>query len=291
MNRKDVEVKIDDKVIKIYVIQPPTNVISKADRYKAKVWTECIEDGIKTREQLGEFMIEKGIWSQESVREETDIIEKISELEKELYLGSKDKKKRLLNEGKEIAITMRFLRQRLRDIYTKRSNLEQNTAEALADNARFDYIVANCTFYENGQRVYNSIEDYNSKASDQIAYSAASKLAEMMYGYDPKTEEALPENKFLKRFGLVNDDGSLVNEDKELVDLEGRRINEFGHYVDEKGNRVDITGNPLDEDGNYLLTVEYESEDKPKEKPKTRRPRVKKTTKKTTESKTDSVAQ
>ena len=49
--RKDLEVKKDGKTIKFYIQSPTSDVVSRADRYRAKIWTECLEDGIKTKEE------------------------------------------------------------------------------------------------------------------------------------------------------------------------------------------------------------------------------------------------
>jgi hypothetical protein len=162
---------------------------------------------------------------------------------------------------------MRRLRIKLRELISQRLALEENTAEALSDNAKFDYLVADCTFYANGQKVYNSVEDYNQKSSDEIAFAAATALAEMLYQIDTKFEENLPENKFLKKFNLVNNDLSLVNKEGELVDIDGRKINEDGYYINVEGGRVDKDGNLLNEDGTYVIQVEYEDdlEESPKE--------------------------
>ena len=72
--------------------------------------------------------------------------------------------------------------------------LEENTAESIADNAKFDYLVAFCTHHENGEKVYKNIDDYNLKSSDSISFMAAAKLAEMIkdweasqYAYDRQT--------------------------------------------------------------------------------------------------------
>ena len=164
----------------------------------------------------------------------------------------------------------------LRDLIAERISLEDNTAESLADNARFDYFVATCTFYKDTQnKVYNSLEDYNQRSSDDMAFAAASMLGDILYNLDASFEENLPENKWLKNFELINKDLGLVNDEGELTDRKGNRINEDGHYLDEKGNRVDVDGFPLDNDGSYIM-VEYENDLAPKPKPKRR-----KTTKKT----------
>lgn len=281
MNKKDLTVTLQDgKEVKIYVTSPTAKTVQRADRYRAKTWTECIEDGIKTKDELAIIMKQRNVWTKEHEEKERSITEQLIQCEKDLFLGN-GKKKVPLSDGKVIAVKMRVLRNELRQLYMDRSALEQNSAEALADNARFDYIVAGSTFYENGEKVYNGIEDYNNKSSDEVAFAAAAAIAEMMYNYDPATEENLPENKWLKTFDLVDDNLSLVNEDKKLVDLDGRTINEFGYFVNEDGNRIDKDGNLLDDDGNYVIKVDYET---PTARRKGRKPSRTTKTKVTTDS-------
>ena len=280
-NKKNVDVTLaDGKKIKIYVVSPTAKTVQRADRYRAVAWTECIEDGIKTKEELAIIMENRGVWTKNHMKREEEITQKLIQCEKDLFLGD-GKKKVPLSDGKDIAVEMRVLRNELRQLYVEKSSVEQNSAEALADNARFDYIVACSTFYENGQSVYNGIEDYNGKSSDEVAFAAAGAIAEMMYNYDPKTEEALPENQWLKTFELVDDNLSLVNEDKKLIDLDGRTINEFGFYVNNKDERTDKEGNILDKNGNYVIKVDYEKSSARKKPRKTT-----KTTKATTTTKT-----
>jgi hypothetical protein len=173
---------------------------------------------------------------------------------------------------------MRIKRAELRDLIAERISLEQNTAESISDNARFDYLVANCTFYENGHKVYNSLEEYQARADAEPAFTAASTLAGLLYSVDKDFESKLPENKFLKMFNYVNDDLSLVNDKGETVDLEGRKIDKNGYYLNDEGKRVDKDGNLLDDSGNYVPTVEYITDEDNEEEKKDKRK------KKTTES-------
>jgi hypothetical protein len=258
----DVEVVKEDGSkhnVSIYVVRPTNNSIKNADRYRAKTWNQCISDGVLTKKELSKLMRDRGIWDQDKDEQEQDISQQIQNLEQKLFLGGGDKKRKL-SEGQEIALEMRKLRIKLRDLISERLSLEENTAEALSDNAKFDYFVADCTFYSNGQKVYKDVDDYNQKSSDEVAFAAAGALAEMLYQVDTKFEENLPENKFLKKFNLVNDELSLVNKDGIRVDSKGRKINEFGHYVDDQGRRIDKDGNLLEEDGTYVLQVEYQDD-------------------------------
>lgn len=264
-NREDVEVKItqndnSEKTVKIYVTRPNNNIVKNADRHRAKTWNQCISDGVLTKKELSKILKDRGIWNKDKEEEESLILSELQNLEKKLSGAGSEQKKAKLSDGQKIAIEMRALRMKLRNLIAERISMEENTAEALSDNARFDYFVAECTFYENGQKVYNSIEDYNQKSSDEIAFAAAGALAKMLYQIDSKFEETLPENKFLKKFNLVNNELSLVNKNGDLVDLDGRKITEEGYYLDESGNRIDRDGNLLEEDGNYKLVIDYEDD-------------------------------
>ena len=258
--QKTVEVTLDGgKKVKVVVRKPTNRVSGEAQRIGAKVWTDCIRDGIMTKKELEVVMKSNGMWDKSKQESQDAIIADLRELEKKLYLGKKGSKMKL-SQAKDIAFEMRKKRLELRDLLASKIELEGNTAESLSENAKFDYLVANCTFYEDGKNVYNSVEEYNDKSEDPIAFSAAATLAALMYSLDKDFEEKLPENQFLIKANLVNDDLALVNKDGNRVDTEGRLINDLGQYVDGDGNRVDIDGHPLDADGNYIPHLTYTHE-------------------------------
>ena len=261
---KTVDVELNDgRTIQIIVRKPSNAVMSAAQRKGALVWTQCIQEGVMTKKELEKVLEDRGIWTKAKAQEQANILKAISELEKKLYLSRGVTLK--TSEG--------------RDLLAEKVSLEQNTAESLSDNAKFDYIVSQCTFDINELPVYNSIDDYSNRSDDPIAFAAASALAAMLYSLDKDFEMKLPENKFLAKFDYINDDLHLVNKEGNKVDTEGRLVNDLGQFINEEGKRVDIDGNLLDEDGAYIPTTEFEVDDKPK--PKTRRRSTKK--KETTE--------
>ena len=255
--QRQVEVKLEDGTVKKVLVKKPSNkLLSDAQLLGAKVWTNCTRDGIMTKKELEVFMRNRNIWDSEKDQQQQALVDSISNLERELALGTDGKltKKR----GKEIAISMRRLRLMLRNLISERLSLEQNTAEALSENAKFDFLVANCVYLEDGNtKVYNSLEDYSAKADDEVAYASANALAQMMYSIDKEFEEKLPENKFLKKFNFVNSDLSLVDAENNLVDIDGKRIDNEGYYLNESGDRVDLEGHVLDADGALALQAEY----------------------------------
>ena len=62
---RSVEVNTDGKKVKIIVRKPAGAVQNRATRYAAKVWSECLADGIMTKKELKQFMIycgRPGLW-------------------------------------------------------------------------------------------------------------------------------------------------------------------------------------------------------------------------------------
>lgn len=276
-----------EKKISVVVKRPNNNVLTEAQRVGAMAWTQCIKDGVMTKKELKAFMKQRDIWDEVKEKEEDKITSKIKKLEKDLYLGTSTKGAKMkLSKGRELAIEMRKARIELRNLIAERIGLEANTAESLSDNARFDFMVSKCTYHPDGKRVYNSLDDYKNNAEDEVAFAAASALAEMMYSLDQGFEEKLPENQFLKRFKLVDESLSLIDKEGNLIDVGGEKIDEDGRYIDESGDYVDKEGNKVNKDGTYEFTVTFLDDDgKPivieEEAPET------KATKEATEDKTE----
>jgi hypothetical protein len=274
---KTVDVELEDgSKTKIIVKKPSNAVMSAAQRKGALIWTQCIQEGVMTKKELEKILEDRGIWTKAKAKEQVDILTEISKLEKKLFLGRGEILK--TSEGKKIAIQMRRKRIELRDLLAEKVSLEQNTAESLSDNAKFDFIVAKCTFDKDEQPVYKDIDDYSNRSDDPIAFAAAQALATMLYSLDKDFEMKLPENKFLAKFEYIDDDLHLVNKEGHKVDTENRLVNDLGQFIDKEGKRVDIDGNLLDEDGSYIPTTEFEVDDNPKPKPRKRTTKAKETT-------------
>ena len=253
---KIVDVTLDngDKVT-IKGVKPTNRLNSRAQRIGATVWTQCIQDGVMTKQELMQLMENKGIWGKAEQNKQDEIQADIAALEKQLFINKKKKIK--LSEAKGIAMKMKEKRIELRDHIAKSLELEGNTSEDLSDNAKFDFLVANCTLWENGNKVYNNLDEYQDSGDDSLAFTAAATLAEMIYAIDSEFEKGLPENAFLRAAGIINDEMQYVDKDGNRVDSKGKKINDLGWYLDDDGNRVDVDGNRLNEDGTFVAQVSY----------------------------------
>ena len=145
--------------------------------------------------QLNRYLEDRGIWDKVKEKEKSDLEKTIADLQDKLTRPGKKRVK--LSEARHTAIELRKKRIEYRELISEKIELESNTTESLADNARFDYLVTCCTFYKDGdEKVYNSVGDYENDSTD-TAFTAAAALGQLLYNLTDSFEATLPENEFL----------------------------------------------------------------------------------------------
>lgn len=249
MKTEDFKVKIQDEE-KTFMVRSPS---LQDQREGQKVYNQAFTDAIKSksvvRAKMDDLLQEQGLWNDEKQKEYTKLQEELLEGEKKLAKGGF-----ALSEAKRLALRMREVRNRIRELISVRTSLDNHSAEGQADNARFNYLVSACVVYkDSGKPYFTSLEDYMDRIDDPVALAGAQKLANMIYGLDNNFEKNLPENKFLKKYKFVNDSLRFIDKKGRTVDSEGRLVDENGRYINEAGEFVDKDGNRVDEEGEYVV--------------------------------------
>lgn len=194
-------------------------------------------------------MREQKLWDDNKENSLRQLQNKIAENEKKLKSGGIK-----LSEAREIAISLRKQRAEIRTLTSEKINLDNNSAEAQADNAQFNYYVSACTVYgDNGKPYFKSYDEYMSKDDDPVVSKAASAMAQIIYNLEEDYDKKLPENEFLVKFKFADQSLHLINKQGKKIDSEGRLVDDEGRYIDENGNYIDINGNKIDKEGNYIV--------------------------------------
>lgn len=248
-NKKTFKVEVDGKDTELAIVKPNVKVSKNAQLAYNASFAEAVKSGALLKAKLQDVLIDQGVWSHAKQEQTDSLIQEINDNEQKLARGGIK-----LADAKKVALEMRVKRWRLRELISERSEYETNTAEGQAENARFNYLVAHCTVYnDSGKAYFQSEEDYLERSNEPAAAEAARVFANMMYGLDDNYEDNLPENAFLKEYNFVNDNLRLVDDEGELVDTEGHRVNEDGRYIDADGNFIDKDGNRVSEEGEYIF--------------------------------------
>ena len=252
--------------IKLVVRKPSPKNYRDSELIYNKTVREALANGAMLRQKLNNYLIEQEIWSETKEKQYKVILDNIARSEESLKVGGIK-----LGQAKQVALELRSLRDELRGLVQEKQNYDTMTAEGQGDNARFNYLVAVCTFKEDGKTpLWATVKEYD-ESYEPYAVEAASALAKMIYDLDPDYDNKLPENQFLKKYKFVNEEFKLVNKDGHLVDEDGRLINTEGrlvayredgtqYFVNRNGEEISESGEKLikslpflDDDGNPIL--------------------------------------
>lgn len=197
------------------VRKPNHKQLSEAQLYSSKVFSEAVRSGVTLRQNLEDELKKRGSWTEEKVKRLFEITGMINDICRNLSKGKKGVYKKL-SEARLAAIKARQLRSEQTELLLENRQLDAYTAEGLAEQARFDYLVSACV-YENGQKVFSNVDDYLERATEDWAKECAREFSYVFYNQS-KEEELLPEDSFLKKHNLINQDGRLIDQDGNLVD-------------------------------------------------------------------------
>jgi hypothetical protein len=248
---------IDGRDQEFLIRTPSLSDQREAQKVYNQAFSDAVKSGCIVRARLDDLLKEQGLWDDQKQIKFNTLQQQILDGEKSLAKGGIS-----LKSAKEVAISIKKLRDEMRDLISVRTNLDNHTAEGQADNARFNYLISSCLVYSsNKDKYFKNYEEYLSRASEPIAIKAAQVLANMLYGLDNDYEKKLPENKFLIKYKFVDDKLRLINKDGKLVDLEGRLVDENSRYINDKGEFVDKNGVSVDINGEYITDFQPFTDD------------------------------
>ena len=242
----------------------------EAQRVYTKEFKKAVENGAILKQSLEEHMRDQGLWDDEMAEKYTDLVKQSADLEYKIKSGAYKK----ASELRDKAFELKKIRNELTALLSVRNSMDSVTAEGLADNERFFYLVSACVYdYLTQKPVFSSLQDYKDQADSELAVKCASEYANVAYGLDENYQDAFVENKLLKRLNLLNDKGQLINRKGQRVDINGNLLDDEGSRIDADGNRIDINNNPLLDDSvvdeldfEDDLAEDTEKEEKPKRK-------------------------
>lgn len=246
MNKKEtITVKNEaGEEVKLDIRMPSGKDIQESNTFYASTWKKAVENGVILHEELDTFLKKNGIWDDKREKEKLDLIKKMADLQYKL------KTVKSKSAGKKIAFEIKDIQAKLRELLERRNSFEANTAESMAQDSRFDFLLTKSVVNNlTGEPYFKDYDDYQSKKLDPNSWTIANAFAGIYYqGYDKDYEENLLENKFLRRFGYIDEFGNLLDEKGRKITVDGHLVNDQGEYVDENGSRVDINNNPLVEE-------------------------------------------
>lgn len=243
----------ESKGLKILVKLPDAAEGKELSKIYNKAFKEALENGCLLNAKVEQVARDQKIWDDDKEKESVKYSAEIKDLEYDLKRGGNAGL--TLNKGKEIALRLAELREKIRNLLAAKNLMYEDTVEARAINERFNYAVYLCTKNLDGTRYYPSFEKYTQayEDGDDVALQSLVYLRFLEYGVDPDYFKNLPESQFLKKYKFLDDNGNFLNKEGKLVNSEGKRVDEKGRLINEEGKLIDSKGRLIDEQGNYIV--------------------------------------
>jgi hypothetical protein len=208
------------------VIEPTINIDSAAKKIYMSEYNKALKNDSVPRDRLDEKLKELGLLSQEDYDRMDKLRNEIDELIKPLKTGGIK-----LKEMKERAEKAQLLRLQLYSLISYRTKYDDLTAESVAEDARFNFLVYSCLLDDSGKKVFNSYQDWESCTDNELLEKAASNMIDILYPERGNVFLSLPENEFLVKYGFYNKDLTPVNAVKEEA---------FKPFLDDEDKPIEV---------------------------------------------------
>jgi len=209
------------------VIEPTINIESAAKKIYMTEYNKALKNDSVPRDRLDDKLKELGLLSQEDYDKMDKLRDEIDELIRPLKTGGIK-----LKEMKERAEKAQLLRLQLYGLINYRTKYDDLTAESVAEDAKFNFLVYSCLFDTEGKKVFNTYQDWENCTDSELLEKAASSMVEILYPDRGNFFSTLPENEFLVKYGFYN---------KDLTPIDAPKPEEFKPFLDEDDKPVVIT--------------------------------------------------
>lgn len=217
------EFKVGDKTYKL--LNKTRALEDEAHRVYLKTLRQAIEqEDAMLNASMDNFLKEKNAWTDADEAQIDKLRSELVVIEDVLQSGGIK-----LQEAKEKALEAQQIRMKLVSKMNEKSSYYELTAESRADEAKFNYMLVKLLVDEQGNPVFNTVEEFLNSEDEQLGGSAATALTEKLYGNVKDAFKETVENKFLIEYGFA---------DENLV-LKDKKKKEFSPFLDDDGKPVE----------------------------------------------------
>lgn len=210
--------------VKLAVKKPNHTQQRDANFQYSKFVNEYMRAGIMPQQKMMQVIKEKGIWDDEKDAQEREYFKQINDIRNKLKRGGikQSEAKKLAKEGIELNF-------KLINLSSQKNAMLNDSAETLAQNNKFNYLVGECTVYsDTDKRVFKDYEDFqkldNLEDSRLLTWKSGDVFAKLIYNLEEDFRKDWPEYKFLEKYKFVNDKLQFLGEDGTIVDFEGKPL-------------------------------------------------------------------
>lgn len=240
--------KEETRVPTEFAVKRPNRKVEKdAQTVYNKEFRQLVTNGALLQVEVDQILRDRNLWDDTREAELKGLQKEISDSRTKLTKGGSK------HDAYILAVKIIKTTEELNKLSQERNAMNSSTAESQAENARFNYFIAHCTFYnegdKEGRKYFDSYEKLMENEEDNLSTYAGLHLMELVF-QTTEFRKKLPEYKFLLKYGYCDDELRLKTFDqRHYVDLDGNKIDKDGYFVNDAGQRVDLYGNLVENQG------------------------------------------
>ena len=140
---------LQDNDVRVVVKRPSIKDMRDSQIVYNKSFKEALDGGAILKKKLSAYINDQGIWDDEKENRYNAVVEEMQAHESSLRSGGIP-----LFDARGIALKLRVLRDEFRLLVAEKSEMDSNTAESIADNARFNFLVTRCIKDDNNNFIF-----------------------------------------------------------------------------------------------------------------------------------------
>ena len=182
------EIEVDG--VRLTIKRPSGAILQRAEIVKVRAYGAAIRAGFPPTATVALRAIEQNLWSPEK-----------NALCEKLQSRLRNSAQKLADpstppdEARAVATQMHQDRSTLRLLTKEMDELEATTANTKGEQAKFEYLVSKTVFDASGRPYFKDAEEYRKRATEKIAFAAATAVAEVAY----RANLTRPETKVLSQ--------------------------------------------------------------------------------------------
>src|SRR5688500_10801192 len=156
-NKRTVKTKNNEGTELTLIVKRPNGEQTRdAKMYQSQTFAKAIKkpDAL-SRDKLDKYLREQGMWDDTKEKKFVDLVKNIRKFERVLAKGGGK-----LSKLRKTCLDLNRARNEQFALLADKRKHDEFTAEAQAENAYFDHLVSSCVVDEEGNRVFNDIDDY-----------------------------------------------------------------------------------------------------------------------------------
>lgn len=181
-----------DEKTKYHIAPPNANDIREADWQYSRVYTRSLTEGITTSAEMMDILRRRGIIGPEFEQRASELTTNLNE--RLWSLESADD----FDIKRDTAVEVAEARDELFQWNQRLNGPMANTCEQMADDARLEYLTSSMIVDEDGNRVWETHEDYLKEENQALALKSRFEIMLYLQGLEPDFLEKTPEAVAMK---------------------------------------------------------------------------------------------